>query len=205
MPSISPSEEKIRQRLTLASRQPIDNPYPESFFNGPPRPASVLLPFIQREGSWWLLFIRRTLGINDRHGGQVAFPGGRADEEDQDPAVTALRETQEEIGVDPRSVALLGQLNPIRTITNYLVTPVIGVIPWPYPFRLSPMEVSRAFTIPLNWLADPANREVHERDLPPPYHKISVIYFSHYDGELLWGASARIMVNLISALFPPSP
>jgi hypothetical protein len=74
------------------------------------------------------------------------------------------------------------------------------VIPWPYPLRLSTVEVSRAFTIPLNWLADPQNQDVKKRILPPPYPPVPVIYFHSYDGEVLWGASARVTMNFLDIL-----
>jgi hypothetical protein len=77
---------------------------------------------------------------------------------------------------------------------------VVGVIPWPYLFRLAVDEVSRVFTIPLQWLAEPANYELRERILPDPYPPVSVIYYRPYDGEVLWGASARFTLALIDAL-----
>ena len=87
------------------------------------------------------------------HSGQVAFPGGRADPEDTDPEQTALREAYEEIGLRPSDVHLLGRLQDYLTITNYQVTPVVGVIPWPYDLHPAEEEVSRVFAIPLDWLA----------------------------------------------------
>jgi 8-oxo-dGTP pyrophosphatase MutT (NUDIX family) len=194
------SEAMIRARLKTANKLPIDNPYPDTFFSGPPQRAAVLIPFINTEEGWEILLIRRTENDNDRHGGQVAYPGGRMDPEDPSPEETALRETWEEIGVHPREVKILGKLPPILTITNYLVTPVIGIIPWPTKLILAEEEVSRAFTIPLKWLQDPNNLERHQRTLPPPYGTLEVIYFKRYDGELLWGASGRITVNLLNVL-----
>jgi hypothetical protein len=91
-------------------------------------------------------------------------------------------------------------LKNLRTITNYCVTPVVCVIPWPYDFTLALEEVSRVFTIPLEWLADPENFEIQERELPAPYPPAQVIYFRLYDGELLWGVSAQIILNLLRAL-----
>jgi hypothetical protein len=86
------------------------------------------------------------------------------------------------------------------TVTNYRVTPVVGVIPWPYPFRIASEEVSRVFTIPLTWLENPANHEERLRQLPAPHAPVPVIYFHPYDGEVLWGASARFTLFLINIL-----
>lgn len=194
------SAEQIKARLDLARNQPLENPYPPAILKGPPRPAAVLLPFLRHQGLWHLLFIRRTVNENDYHAGQVAFPGGRSEQDDPNPEATALREAEEEIGLHPEDVRILGRLNENLTISNYLVTPVVGVIPWPYPLQPAPDEVSRVFTITLAWLADPANHEVRYRPLPPPNPAIPVIYFKPYEGEVLWGASARITLRLLQAL-----
>jgi 8-oxo-dGTP pyrophosphatase MutT (NUDIX family) len=120
--------------------------------------------------------------------------------------MTALREAQEEIGLVPNQVRILGQMNSLWTITNYLVTPIVGVIPWPFSIRLEEIEVSRVFTIPLDWLADPEHHEVRYRTIPSPYSQIMqserhpVIYFNPYQEELLWGVSAEIIVSFINIL-----
>lgn len=174
--------------------------YPQEFLQGPPRPAAVLIPFLQRDGEWHVLFTRRTESLVE-HRGQVAFPGGRSDASDPTPEATALREANEEIGLRPSQVHVLGRLDSFLTITNYCVTPVVGAITWPFTIRLAKDEVSRVFTIPLRWLADPNHHEVRARPLPLPYPPLPVIYFQPYDGELLWGVSAFITVNLIKRLF----
>jgi 8-oxo-dGTP pyrophosphatase MutT (NUDIX family) len=159
----------------------------------------VLVPLLEVEGAWHILFTRRTPSLPE-HSGQVAFPGGRSDPEDLGPDQTALREAEEEIGLRREHVELLGRLKPLRTITNYCVTPVVGAIPWPYPLRLAEVEVSRVFTIPLDWLAEPGHHTILDRELPPPYSPVPVIYFDPYDNELLWGVSAQITVDLLRAL-----
>ncbi|MBN2502318.1 MAG: CoA pyrophosphatase [Anaerolineales bacterium] len=181
------------------SRPPI-NPFPAEMLSGPPRPAAVLIPFIRQDDAWHILFIRRTTMKQDPHSGQVAFPGGRCDPEDPTPETAALREAQEEVGLQPADVRILGRLEDFVTITNYQITPIIGRIPWPYPLQKAPEEVSRAFTIPLDWLADSSNRETLTREMPEGFPAQQVIYFKAYDNEILWGASARIMLNLLEAL-----
>jgi 8-oxo-dGTP pyrophosphatase MutT (NUDIX family) len=201
MPYLDISSEEISKRLRSASAEVSDefSRFPEDLFPEPPRQASVLIPFLRDQKNWHVLFTRRTTSLPE-HSGQVAFPGGRADLADHSPVITALRESYEEIGLKPEDVTVLGSLTPIRTISNYFVTPVVGLIPWPYPLRLAADEVSRAFTIPLAWLADPDNHAIHLRTLPASYSPVPVIYFKHFDGELLWGVSAQIVINLLRAL-----
>jgi len=193
------TEEEITQRLANAEKRPVEELYPSELLEDAPKPAAVLLPLLRKDHTWHLLYTRRTETLAE-HSGQVAFPGGRSDPHDVTPEVTALRETQEEIALHPRDVRLLGRLNRLITITNYCVTPVVGVIPWPYEFRLHLTEVSRVFTIPLAWLADPENHDIRYRHLPSPFDPLPVIYFKPYEGELLWGVSARITLDLLEIL-----
>lgn len=174
-------------------------PFPSGLHQGEPRSAAVLIPLLRKENVWHVLLTRRTDTLPE-HSGQVAFPGGRVESGDINPEDTALREAREEIGLKPTDVQVLGRLNDFVTITNYRVTPVVGVIPWPFSLHLEKREVSRVFTIPLEWLADPANREEQLRSLPPPYPPVTVIYFHPYDNEILWGASARFTVTLLKIL-----
>jgi 8-oxo-dGTP pyrophosphatase MutT (NUDIX family) len=193
------TEKDIADRLASAI-VPTDGPYPKGLLNNRLRPAAVLIPFVKRDNEWHLLLIRRAEHAEDFHSGQVAFPGGGAHPGELGPETTALRESFEEIGIQPKDVHILGRLNEFVTISSYLVTPVVGVIPWPYSFSLAKDEVSRVFTIPIDWLANPENYEIRHRELPPPYQPITVIYYQPYDGEVLWGASARYTVGLIDVL-----
>ncbi len=167
-----------------------------------PRLASVLIPLFERDSEWHVLYIRRVENQRDRHSGQVAFPGGRRDPADTDAVATALREADEEIGLPGNHVRVLGSLDDYRTSSNYLVTPVVGVVPWPYAYKPQPSEVGRIFSIPLAWLADADNIELKERDIPAGSDRVStkVIYFNRYDDELLWGATARMTVAFLHAL-----
>jgi len=193
------AESEISRRLTAASLPPAEEDNSAGWMPAGARPAAVLIPFLRISDAWHILFTRRTELVAD-HKGQVAFPGGRADPGDPSPEFTALREANEEIGLNPGDVNVLGRLPEFPTITNYCVTPVVGVIPWPYPLRLAAIEVNRAFFIPLTWLADPGHHEIRTRTIPGTDVPIPVIYFQPYDGELLWGVSAQITVNLLFAL-----
>jgi 8-oxo-dGTP pyrophosphatase MutT (NUDIX family) len=165
------------------------------------QPAAVLIPIFQDDGVWKMLFIKRTHHHEDHHSGQIAFPGGRFDRQDSSLLDTALRETEEEIGVQPDDVDILGQSSPITTVTDYEITPYLGVIPWPYPLELSEIEVEKTIIFPFTWLADPKNRRVKSwksRSIPPK--EIPVIFFNEYQGEILWGATAQIVMDLLELI-----
>jgi 8-oxo-dGTP pyrophosphatase MutT (NUDIX family) len=193
------SQAEIARRLTDVTLPGAYNPFPQGFFNESPRPAAVLIPFTCIDEAWHLLFIRRTHHEQDRHAGQVAFPGGRMDPTDPDVYAAALREAEEEVGLHPADVQILGRIQDFHSVTNYIVTPIVGVFPWPYTLRLDPQEVSRAFVVPLAWLADPNNYQVMKRHFPKS-RAWPVIYFDPYDGEALWGFTAQVVLQLITLL-----
>lgn len=198
------TEHEIQQRLADALTAPDQEPIQEiptlsEYTNQPLRPAAVLIPMLRWNTTWHVLFTRRNANLPE-HSGQVSFPGGRADPGDLSPEETALREAYEEIGLNPRDVKLLGRLRGFITITNYSVTPVVGVIPWPYTLIPAQSEVTRIFTIPLDWLADPANHEQVPHQVPDKNAPVMVTYFKPFDGEVLWGASARITLTMLNAL-----
>jgi 8-oxo-dGTP pyrophosphatase MutT (NUDIX family) len=182
--------EILRRRLQIHSPPPVA---PSGF-----RPASVLVPILRHDGVWQLLLTQRTHEVPD-HPGQVAFPGGKSDPGDRDVIQTALRESEEEIGLDPAAVELLGLMTPRLTITDYWLTPVVGLIPWPFEMRLSERELSRAFCVPLPWLADPANRKVEYLHHPRKGANTPVWFFP-WPGHTIWGATARIVKELVDIL-----
>ena len=157
--------------------------------------AAVLIPLVWYDEQWHLLFTRRTDTV-ESHKGQVSFPGGACDEGETTPEETALREAEEEIGIQPGDVKVLGRLSNLITITYFRVTPVVGVVSWPAVFRVGAHEVARIFTIPLAWLANSSNRWQFEM----PGRNRSLIAYHPYDGELLWGATARMTVDFLSVL-----
>lgn len=159
------------------------------------RPAAVLIPLLFHDSAWHVLFTRRADRV-EHHKGQVSFPGGATDPQDDSPEATALREADEEIGIRPQDVRVLGRIAPMVTISDFLVTPVVGVIPWPYAFRVHTLEVGRVFTIPLAWLAD----RQHFMKLVREETGRHVITYLPYDGELLWGATAHMTVEFLKAV-----
>jgi 8-oxo-dGTP pyrophosphatase MutT (NUDIX family) len=163
------------------------------------RSAAVLIPFIRTEASWDILFTRRTDLVQD-HKGQVAFPGGAEEAVDAGPADTALREAWEEIGLVPGQVKILGYLEPMISRGGYRITPVVGVIDWPFELKLSESEVSQVFTIPLDWLAETTHFTERRMSDGETMRNVPVIFYQPFDGELLWGISARITLTLIERL-----
>jgi 8-oxo-dGTP pyrophosphatase MutT (NUDIX family) len=161
--------------------------------------AAVLVPLAWYRDEWHLVFTRRAEAV-EHHKGQVSFPGGGCDAGESTPEATALREAEEEIGLQPADVRLLGRLNDIVTITRYRVSPVVGVMPWPYRVRLEPGEVARVFNVPLLWLADHQNWDEQPFTPAGAPRPFPVVIYHEYDGEILWGASARMMLNFLDVL-----
>jgi 8-oxo-dGTP pyrophosphatase MutT (NUDIX family) len=199
MMSITLSEDQISQKLREAidPASPASDGFLEIELTEETRLkcAAVLVPLVWHDDEWHLLLTRRT-DIVESHKGQVSFPGGACDEGETTPEQTALREAEEEIGIQPEHVRVLGRLANLVTITYFRVTPVVGVVRWPAVFRVGENEVARIFTMPLGWLANPANR--WQFDLPGT--RRTLIAFHPYDGELLWGATARMTVDFLTVL-----
>jgi len=195
MPALT--EDFIRERLRRVDSDPLSDGYAEVDLtpDSKVKCAAVLVPLASVDGEWHLLYTRRTDRV-ESHKGQVSFPGGACDAGETTPEQTALREAHEEVGILPQDVRVLGRLTNMITITHFRVTPVVGVVPWPYVFRVGNDEVARVFTIPLTWLAEPRNRW----EFPFPERKRALIAYHPYDGELLWGATARMTVDFLSML-----
>jgi 8-oxo-dGTP pyrophosphatase MutT (NUDIX family) len=157
--------------------------------------AAVLIPLVKDDGDWHILYTRRTHRV-ESHKGQVSFPGGACDDDETTPEQTALREAQEEIGVAAADVRVLGRLASLVTISTFRVTPVVGVLRWPAVFRLNENEVERIFTVPLGWLGDESNRW----EFTFPGRHLGVIVYHPFDGELVWGATARMTVDFLKVI-----
>jgi len=159
-------------------------------------PAGVLVPLFFKEGTPHLLFTQRAFTLKD-HRGQISFPGGVRHDTDPDLGATALRETQEEIGLDPEVVEVLGLLPSTATITGYRITPLVGLIPHPYDFHPSPLEVKRLLFLPLEGFYPP------ERWSSNKYHyqgRTTWVCLWSLNREVVWGATARVLLNLLALL-----
>ncbi len=159
-------------------------------------PASVLVPIVARRESLTVLFTRRTAHLR-AHSGQISFPGGRVEPQDSGPAATALRETQEEIGLAPDRIELIGTLSEYHTRTGYRITPIVGVVAPPFSLQADAQEVDAVFEVPLSFLLDPRNHQRHERE----FEGRMVSYFAMPYGEhYIWGATAAMLVNFYRQL-----
>ena len=192
------TQDYISQKLKESRKNKADS---DGYAEFPVKPntrlkcAAVLVPLTYVNNEWHLLFTRRTDRVQS-HKGQVSFPGGACDEGETVPEETALREAEEEIGLRPADVKILGRLSQLITISSFRVSPIVGVIPWPYAFKVASIEVARVFTIPLLWLSDRDNYwEFFLRD-----SERSLIAYHPYDGELLWGATARMTVSFLKTI-----
>ena len=192
------SADEIRRRLHAQADTTYD--VPPELLSADAREAAVLVPFLRIENAWHILYIRRANYPGDRHSGQVAFAGGKRDDVDDDLLATALREAREEVGIVADDVEVLGHINHHHTISEFQVRPYVGVMPWPYQLKLDDVEVARAFTMPLNWLAQTSNYRTEERQHPDSKRPWPVVYYDLYDGEMLWGATARMTLSLIDVL-----
>ncbi len=177
----------LKSRLSL---NPVEPPPPHLV------PAGVLAPLFFKDGLAHLLFTQRTFTVKD-HRGQISFPGGVRHDGDPDLLATALREAQEEIGLDPQVVEVLGALPPVDTITGYCINPFVGVIPHPYDFRPNPLEVKRLLLLPLEGFYEAG------RWSAGVYHyqgRATRVYYWRCNREVIWGATAQILLHLLARL-----
>ncbi|HEX6736304.1 MAG TPA: CoA pyrophosphatase [Azonexus sp.] len=152
-------------------------------------PAAVLFPIVRRPEQATVLLTQRTAHLRD-HAGQISFPGGRVEAEDLSPVHTALRETEEEIGLARAHVEILGFLPEYRTGTGFRVTPVVALVEPPFDLRLDPFEVAEVFEVPLAFLLDPANHKQHEMHYRGALRRY---YAMPYGDYFIWGATAGMI------------
>ncbi len=160
--------------------------------------AAVVVPLFPIGDELGAVFIRRTLKV-ETHKGQYAFPGGFAEAIDPTLAATALREFEEELGVAPHDVRLLGELDDIATLYSVRISPFVGLIPHPYPFRPNPDEVAAVVELPLSRLIAPGVRTVETLGRPGSAETFRVSFY-RLDGHTIWGATGAILDELLRRL-----
>ncbi|MBI3040214.1 MAG: CoA pyrophosphatase [Chloroflexi bacterium] len=152
--------------------------------------AAILIPIYYKQGEYHILFTKRTDTVKD-HKGQISFPGGAYEKKDKALLNTALRECTEEIGLAAEAVELLGELDDYPTIdSGYIISPFVGVIPWPYPLKVDPIEVEKIIEVPVSALLDKSCLRLGSDILDD---RVITAYFYHYQEEVIWGATARIL------------
>lgn len=162
------------------------------------RRAAVLVPLVMRPEGVTVLLTRRTDHLSN-HAGQISFPGGRAEESDSSPIETALRETEEEVGLHRRHIEIIGVLPDHATVTAYRITPVVALVEPPFTLRPDPNEVAEIFEVPLAFLMDGLNHQRREIELPESAGR-RAFYAMPYEQYFIWGATATILRNLFHFL-----
>ncbi|MEQ5775497.1 CoA pyrophosphatase [Thalassospira sp. NFXS8] len=160
------------------------------------RPAAVLMPLVQRTEGLSVILTRRTAHLK-AHAGQISFPGGRKEDEDADLEETALRETEEEIGLHRRHIRLIGRLNDYYTVTGFQVTPIVGIITPPFDIVADPFEVDEVFEVPLSFILEPGNQKLQTVDFEGAKRRYFAIPYRQY---YIWGATAGMLVNFSDVL-----
>jgi 8-oxo-dGTP pyrophosphatase MutT (NUDIX family) len=165
------------------------------------RPAAVLVPLIDRRDGMTVLLTQRTAHLS-AHAGQISFPGGRAEEQDADAVATALRETEEEVGLPRKLISVVGRLDTYVTGTGFEITPIVGIVTPGYVLDIDPFEVAEVFEVPLSYILDRRNHNRTERESAG---RIRVFFVLPYQGRNIWGATAGMLVNLAEVLSPEAP
>jgi len=180
--------EEIRKRLFQRERRVIEHP--------PLSHAAVLVPLFKKAEDCHLLFTKRSDQVK-YHKGEISFPGGMVDEEDSELINTALREAHEEIGLKESDVQIIGVLDDIVTVTEFIVTPIVGLFPYPYPFKVSEVEIAELIEVPLSFLLRKdcfSEREIFRRD------QREIVYAYQYGEHVIWGATARILKQFLELI-----
>lgn len=187
---MEPLFEQLREELEKRPGKVLEKPSPGL------RESAVLAPLFMRQSQPFAVFTKRPAALR-QHGGQIAFPGGVRDPEDLTPLHTALRETHEELGIQPREVTVLGMLDEVPTITNYRVLPFVGVIPADFRYRANPEEIEEVIEVPLAHLFNPAIQRTERRWV---MDKEREIYFYDYGPYVIWGVTGRILRGLLRVI-----
>jgi 8-oxo-dGTP pyrophosphatase MutT (NUDIX family) len=180
--------DKIRNLLSSRQRRVIEDP--------PFSHAAVLVPLFQKDGDCHLLFTKRSEEVK-YHKGEISFPGGVVDEQDRELIHTALREAREEIGLKESDVQIIGILDDIVTITEFIVTPIVGLFPYPYPFKVNEVEIAELIEVPLASLLK--KDSFSEREIFRGGER-EIVYAYQYGKHIIWGATARILKQFLGLI-----
>ncbi|NMG63683.1 CoA pyrophosphatase [Azoarcus indigens] len=182
--------ELLRQCFALPR---VNVPVRDEFVPDQLRPAAVLLPIVDRAEAGLNVLLTRRADHLHHHPGQISFPGGRREAEDGSPTITALRETEEEIGLPRSRVEVLGELPDYHTGTGFCITPIVGVIKPPFDLVPDSFEVAEVFEVPLEFLLNPMN---HQRHSMTREGRVRNYYAMPYGSYYIWGATAGIILSL---------
>ncbi len=193
------TREHLRDRLHISAEAEIRGD--EAAAASPGLPAAVLIGLVDRMDGPTVLLTKRTDHLKD-HPGQISFPGGRIEPEDATIEAAALREAEEEIGLDPTKVDIIRRLSPYDTTTGFRIHPVVGWIEPPFDITPDDFEVAEIFELPLAFVLDPAN---HQRQSHIRNNQRRSYYVLPYQGRFIWGATAGMLVNFSRLLTARAP
>jgi 8-oxo-dGTP pyrophosphatase MutT (NUDIX family) len=180
--------EELRNILQTRRRVVVENP--------PFARAAVLVPLFRKGEDCYIIFTKRSHHVR-YHKGEISFPGGVFDERDLELQRTALREAFEEVGLKENDVQIIGVLDDIITVTQFIVTPFVGYFPYPYSFKLSSIEIAELIEVPLSALL--GEDSLSEREIIRGTGK-EVVYAYQYENHVIWGATARILKQFLDLI-----
>ena len=188
------TKDEFLLRFSLQSLAPSTHNY---FHNKPLKSAAVLIGLVETKHSGLQVLLTKRASHLTHHPSQISFPGGRAELEDSSLTITALRETEEEIGLTAQAVTVVGQLPPYQTISGYHVTPIVAIIAQEQHYKSDPNEVSEIFQVPLQYFLSGENQHVIAASKNGRQHNVHFMPYKHYN---IWGATASMLKDLVNQI-----